>query len=268
MLETYKNIYLVDLIRYLIFAGGAFLVFWIIGKPWLKQYFIQSKFPNNKKLIEEFIYSMSTIVIFSVIAFSVYSAKMAGYTFMYNEISDYGNWWFYTSFLVTIIVHDFYFYWTHRLMHHKSIYKYVHKVHHKFSNPSPWAASAFHPFEAIIEAGILPLLIFTIPLHQNVTMAFLIYMIARNVLGHLGFELFPKGFASNKWLNWHTTSTHHNMHHKYFDCNYGFYFTWWDNWLKTTHHNYENEFDTAAAGSITKKEVEKHSVIPVTEGTY
>jgi uncharacterized protein (DUF2147 family) len=86
------------------------------------------------------------------------------------------------------------------------------------------------------------------PLHQTITMAFLIYMISRNVLAHLGFELFPKGFAGNKLFNWHTTATHHNMHHKYFDCNYGFYFTWWDNWLKTTHRNYEVEFEKAASG--------------------
>ena len=248
MIETYKNIYLVDLIRYLIFAGGAFLIFWIIGKPWLKQFFIQFEFPKRKKLWEEFAYSMSTVVIFSIIGFSVYSAKLAGYTLMYDEVADYGDWWFYSSFLISVVLHDLYFYWTHRFMHHKSIYKHVHKVHHKFTNPSPWAAYAFHPFEAVIEAGILPLLIFTMPLHQTITMAFLIYMILRNVLAHLGFELFPKGFAANKWWNWHTTATHHNMHHKYFDCNYGFYFTWWDNLLNTTHNNYGTEFDQAASG--------------------
>lgn len=248
MLETYKHIFLTDLFRYLIFAGGAFLIFWIIGKPFLKQFSIQNQFPKNKKLWEEFGYSISTVIIFSMIGFGIFSAKQAGYTFIYEDKMEFGSLWLYASFFVSVIAHDFYFYLTHRLMHHKKIYKHVHKVHHKFTNPSPWAAYAFHPIEAVIEAGILPLLVFIIPLHEIVIVSFLIYMISRNVLAHLGFELFPKGFAANKWWNWHTTATHHNMHHKYFDCNYGFYFTWWDNLLKTTHEKYETEFDQAASG--------------------
>lgn len=242
-----------DLSRYLIFAGGAFLSFWVIGKPLLKRYFIQNTFPKRKKLLEEFGYSMSTVIIFSIVGFCVHIAKTAGLTKIYSATTDYPEWWLYVSFPVAILIHDLYFYWTHRLMHHKNVYKYVHKVHHKFTNPSPWAAYAFHPIEAVFEAGIFPILVFTLPLHMSIIITFLIYMITRNVLGHLGFELFPKGFASNKWWNWHTTSTHHNMHHKYFNCNYGLYFAWWDDWFGTTHKNYEKEFDEAASGNKSVK---------------
>lgn len=248
MLETYKNVYITDLLRYLIVAGGAFLLFWVIGKQYLKQYFIQNKFPKNKKLREEFSFSMSTIIIFATVGFGIDTALKAGYTNLYFEVSDYSNWWFFSSFIIAVVMHDTYFYWTHRWMHHPKIYEHVHKVHHKFTNPSPWAAYAFHPFEAVIEAGIMPLIVFTIPVHLYIVIAFMIYMISRNVMGHLGFELFPKGFATNKLLNWHSTSTHHNMHHEYFNCNYGFYFTWWDNWMNTTHDNYEVAFDEAASG--------------------
>ena len=54
-----------------------------------------------------------------------------------------------------ILLHDTYFYWAHRAMHHPKIYRHVHLVHHLSQNPSPWAAFAFHPFEAVIEAGIV-----------------------------------------------------------------------------------------------------------------
>ena len=56
-----------------------------------------------------------------------------------------------------------------------------------------------------------------------------------NVLGHLGFELYPKGFTTH-WLGkWNNTSTHHNMHHKYYNCNYGLYFNIWDRIMGTNH---------------------------------
>jgi sterol desaturase/sphingolipid hydroxylase (fatty acid hydroxylase superfamily) len=72
-------------------------------------------------------------------------------------------------------------------------------------------------------------------------------MILRNVMGHLGYELFPKGFTKNKWLKWHTTTTHHSMHHEFFNCNYGLYFSFWDNWMKTEHKDYNENFDTVTS---------------------
>jgi sterol desaturase/sphingolipid hydroxylase (fatty acid hydroxylase superfamily) len=88
--------------------------------------------------------------------------------------------------------HDAYFYWALRLMHHPKIFKHVHLVHHRSTNPSPWAAYSFHPIEAVLEAGIFPLIVFTIPMHSLALVTVLIYMITRNVLGHLGMEILPK----------------------------------------------------------------------------
>ena len=142
-----------------------------------------------------------------------------------------------------VLAHDAYFYFAHRLMHHPKIFKHVHLVHHKSTNPSPWAAYSFHPLEAIVEAGIFPLIVFTIPVHSLVLVLFLVFMITRNVLGHLGMEILPKWFVKNKFLNWNTTTTHHDMHHKNFHTNYGLYFTWWDNLLGTTDKEYIETFE-------------------------
>ena len=93
----------------------------------------------------------------------------------------------------------------------------VHLVHHKSTNPSPWTAYAFHPFEAIIEVGIHPFLAFTIPLYAPALGMFFLFQILYNVYGHLGFEIYPKGFHKH-WLGkWINTSVAHNLHHKKFD---------------------------------------------------
>lgn len=70
-------------------------------------------------------------------------------------MSDYGWIYYFAAFPIMFVIHDTYFYWTHRIMHHKSVFNVMHLVHHKSTNPSPWAAYAFHPLEAIVEVGIL-----------------------------------------------------------------------------------------------------------------
>jgi sterol desaturase/sphingolipid hydroxylase (fatty acid hydroxylase superfamily) len=127
-------------------------------------------------------------------------------------------------------------------MHWKKIFPFVHHIHHRSHNPTPLAAFSFHPLEAFIEIGILPLIAFTLPVHRAVIGLFSLYMIVMNVIGHLGFELFPIWFLKNKVSRWLNTSTHHNMHHHYGRGNYSVYFNVWDRLFHTNHPDYEKEF--------------------------
>ncbi len=36
--------------------------------------------------------------------------------------------------LISMVAEDFLFYWIHRLMHHRLLYKYIHKQHHRYKN--------------------------------------------------------------------------------------------------------------------------------------
>lgn len=242
-LDLYAHILLVDFLRYFLAAGTAYLIFWVVFKNRWKRRIIQRKLPQLKKMWFEFRYSMSTVLIFSGVGFCIVTLKNQGYTLIYGNISDWGWAWMFASFALMILLHDAWFYWTHRLMHHPKIFRHVHLVHHRSTNPSPWAAYSFHPIEAVVEAGIFPLIVFTIPAHEITLLAFLLYMITRNVLGHLGIEFLPAWFVKNRWINWHTTTTHHDLHHKYFNSNYGLYFTWWDKWFCTEHPHYQEVFE-------------------------
>ncbi len=243
LFDVFTRILINDFLRYFITAGIAFLIFWIFLRERLQHRFIQKKFPKTKRLWFEFRYSMSTVLIFALNGAMIFALKNTGFTLIYADISTYG--WAYAvlSFVLSLVYHDTYFYWTHRFMHLPRIYPHVHKVHHRSTNPSPWAAYSFHPYEAIIQALGFTMMLFIIPLHPLVLFLFLLNMITRDVLGHIGFELFPKGFTRQCLLNWNTTSTHHNLHHRYFKYNYGLYFSWWDNLMDTTHPAYHNTFD-------------------------
>jgi len=230
-------------LRYVLFAGIAYLVFWKKWKDKFSHRIIQGKLSDFSKIKNEIFYSLTTMIVFGIVGVGIYAAKKAGHTYIYDNIHERSWGYFIFSVIAMIVIHDAYFYFAHRLMHHKKIFKHVHLVHHQSTNPSPWAAFSFHPYEAVLEAGIVPLIISFMPVHSLAILMFLLYMTFLNVLGHLAFETFPKGFVSSYFTNWHNTTTHHNMHHKFFNCNYGLYFNWWDKIFKTNHKDYAIQFE-------------------------
>ncbi len=247
--------------RYLIFTGTFYLFFyvWKNKKYWAAK--IQQRYPENKFIFNEMKNSFISILIFGAVILLVLWAGNNDLTLAYKQINRYGYAYYAISIVLMVILHDTYFYWTHRLMHWKPLFKIAHKTHHLSTNPTPFAAYAFHPIEAIIEVGIIPLIAFTIPYHVTALLIFTLYSLLVNVIGHLGFELFPKGFATNKIFKWHNTSTHHNMHHRLLKCNYGFYFNFWDRIMHTNHQDYESSFDLVVENRINDKIKSKETVI-------
>lgn len=232
-------------LRYFMVAGIFFAIFYVVRKKFWTHRRIQNRAHKDGQYRQEIKYSLSTMFIFSVIAIGILAFKE--HTFMYHTISDYGWGYLLVSFPVVLVVHDAYFYWMHRLMHHPRLYRIIHRTHHLSHNPSPWAAFSFHPIEAVVEAGIFPLLVFTMPLHPLVIFSFLLFMMVLNVIGHLGYEIYPKNWTRHWFGRWQNTSTHHNMHHELVKGNYGLYFNWWDKWMGTNHVDYQERFDEVKA---------------------
>ncbi len=235
-------IYMLITLRYLVIAGFAFVVFYVWKKnPWRDRK-IQTRPSKSSQYRKEIYYSLSTFVIFTATALMIIYLTRKGYTQIYDSVAEYGWGYFLISIIIMVFLHDTYFYWTHRWMHHPRIFRHVHLVHHLSNNPSPWAAFSFHPIEAVIEAAILPLIVFLLPVHPVAIFLFLLFMILFNVLGHLGYEIFPRQFIQSLWGKFFNSSTHHNMHHKYFKYNFGLYFNLWDRWRQTNHPQYESHF--------------------------
>lgn len=240
---SYWSILTVVFLRYLFIALAAFLVFYVFRKN--VQRHIQKRFPAKADYYREIGYSVLTSFIFAGVGYLVFGTEFRNYTQVYTRISDYGILYFILSIGLMLLLHDTYFYWTHYLMHHKRFYRYVHKVHHLSTNPSPWAALAFHPFEAVVEAGIVVVIAMVMPAHPIAIGLFLLVMMFINVYGHLGYELYPAGFSKTRIGRWINTSVNHNMHHQYARSNYGLYFLFWDRWMNTLHPDYDQRFEQA-----------------------
>jgi sterol desaturase/sphingolipid hydroxylase (fatty acid hydroxylase superfamily) len=230
--------------RYYLIAGAVFFLFYVVLKNKILHKKIQSLFPKNTDYLREIFYSTITILIFGFIPlFFIANPAMRSHTTLYDNISDYGWFYYFLAYPIMFIMHDTYFYWTHRIMHHKTLFNTMHLVHHKSTNPSPWAAYAFHPLESIVEVGIFVVFLFTLPVHTTHVIIFFLLSIMYNIYGHLGWELYPKGFSKSLIGKWINTSVNHNQHHKYFKGNYGLYFLFWDRIMGTIRADYDEAFE-------------------------
>lgn len=256
------------LARYLIFAGGAYLIYYVLKRQkWLVAK-IQNHWPERKQILTEIKYSLLTFFVFASVAVLIRMAINSEllHTKVYRTFSEHSLGYYIATTIFVILFHDTYFYWMHRLMHHPLFYERIHKVHHLSKDPTPWAAFAFHPLEAIIEIGFVPILIFTIPLHFTSLLFLSIWQIVFNVMGHLGFETFPARALQHPLLRWLNTSTNHNMHHKYVRCNYSLYFSLWDTLMRTHHAKYEQTFaEVTTRRDAARKAVEQGEERQVSE---
>ncbi len=240
---AYLEIASIIIFRYILIAGIAFLFFYILlFKKNIKNK-IQERKANKKDFFREFGHSVMSSAVFALTSFTILFTPLAEYTLVYKDIGAYPIWYFFLSIFLALVIHDTYFYWMHRTLHHKKLYKTMHLVHHKSVNPSPWAAYSFHFTEAITESMIAPIIFFILPIHPIAFMIFTLISLMINVYGHLGFEIMPKWFRHTPLFEVINTSVHHNLHHSKFNGNYGLYFRFWDRIMKTEMPNYVEEYD-------------------------
>src|SRR5688572_29840149 len=153
--------------KYFLIAGPAFLIFYVFLKKKISYKKIQPAFPKKKDYWREILFSTLSIIIFSFPPlFMLYSDSIRPHTTFYTDIREYSLLYAILAFPLMLLIHDTYFYWLHRLMHHPKLFRLFHLVHHKSNNPSPWAAYSFHPLEAMVESLIFVLFLFTIPVHS------------------------------------------------------------------------------------------------------
>lgn len=232
--------------RYLLFAGIPFIFFYKWKRDKLKSKRIQKYFPKKEKIFSEIKNSFITTIIFTAFAWIIYLLKINGYTKIYQDIDTYGIPYFTVSIVVMLLLHDTYFYWMHRAVHHPKLFGLFHKTHHLSRNPTPFASFSFDVAEAFAEILIFPILVLLFPVHPLALVIVFNISLIFNVMGHLGYEFLPSWFVTHPILKWINTSTHHNMHHKLANANYGLYFNFWDAWLGTNHKNYVKTFTKLA----------------------
>src|SRR4051794_15831048 len=154
-----------ELFWYVLLASAVWLFFYVAFRATFRHRRISLQDPTAAQVWREVAHSLRSLALVGAVTLAVVFAALGGWTRLYGRVSDYGWVWFVLSIGVMVVMHDTYFYWTHRLMHHRRLFKLFHRTHHLSTSPTPWAAYAFGPLEAFVQAGIRPPIAFTGPAH-------------------------------------------------------------------------------------------------------
>lgn len=180
--------------------------------------------------------SMPFLAIFTAPCFL---AEVRGYGKLYDAPSDapfalYN----YLQIPLFICFTDLCIYWIHRGLHHPRIYKTLHKPHHKWIMPTPYASHAFHPVDGFAQSVPYHIFPFIFPLQKFAYVALFIFINVWTIF----IREPPQSFRITCLLTCICTddgeyvanssiingAACHSMHHLYFNYNYGQFTTVWD----------------------------------------
>lgn len=131
--------------------------------------------------------------------------------FMSDE-QAFSNPWNMTMFIFAFfwvpLYREFHFYFAHRFIHIKALYKYIHSLHHRNTDIEPFSGLCMHPVEHLYYYSCVgpSLLVFASPF------AFMwnaVHLPISPAASHSGWE---DHFQSDQY---------HYLHHRFFECNYG-----------------------------------------------
>jgi len=178
------------------------------------------KFLKNQ-VRQEIEYAVKALPMMGVLTVPWIWGEIKGYSKLYENSSLYGG-WPYMIFSIGLFVFttDFMIYWVHRYLHHPFIYKWLHKPHHKMIVPTPFASHALHPLDGFLQSLPYHIFVYIIPMQKW------LYIIMYILVNFWAVSIHDGNFMVRSTII--NSSAHHDVHHLYFNYNYGQYFTLWD----------------------------------------
>nr|XP_054767253.1 methylsterol monooxygenase 1-like [Lytechinus pictus] len=124
-----------------------------------------------------------------------------------------------------LVIEDTWHYFSHRLLHHKSIYKYVHKVHHTWQAPHGMVAECVHPIETILlgVGNMWGVLFFGT--HFILLWAWMFVRLLEVIDVHSGYNV---PLNPLHMFPYYGGAKFHDFHHMNLKGNYAPTFIWWD----------------------------------------
>ena len=230
------EIYLRNLFLIISIAGSIHLYFYTFIKQETNLKFDKRMMAKNNKIFKFNNQVFDNIYYTIFYGLTIWTLNEVFFIWLFaNEYISNSFWneniiWNILIILIIPIWHSFHFYWIHRFMHIKFIYRKIHLVHHRNINIGPWSGMSFHPVEQIIylSSVFIHLIILSNPFHIIYHMQYLIF---NAVIAHSGFE----GLLIKNKNKLNLGRFHHQLHHRFVECNYGNAEMPWDKWFGTFH---------------------------------
>lgn len=165
--------------------------------------------------------TMVSMPLMSLCTMPLMLAEVRGYSKLYDAPDEAPfesySW---IQFPFFILFTDFCIYWIHRWLHLPGVYKRLHKPHHKWIMPTPYASHAFHPLDGFGQSLPYHAFPFFFPLQKLAYVFLFVFVNFWTILIHDG-----EFVSDNPVVN---GAACHSIHHLAFNYNYGQYTTLWD----------------------------------------
>lgn len=184
-----------------------------------KNYFKAYKIQDKKSL------SLSHTSNIILVNFSLIAYILPSFIALYFSIYNHNKIKIYQirDLVCTALLDDFYFYWFHRFLHTKFMYKHIHSIHHQARAPKILDYLYAHLFELIFGSLGILICVLTFNLDFTTTFIFTIFRHIHEAHIHCGynFTFLPK-------IPFMTSTLNHDKHHLNVICNYSNSFIIWD----------------------------------------
>ncbi|RUS78846.1 hypothetical protein EGW08_013388 [Elysia chlorotica] len=208
--------------------GGYLLYFIVAGLSYV--FIFDHKLMTHPQILQNQIRKEITVAVLSVPLMSIptvaiFFAEVRGYSKLYDNVADtrLGMAGVFLSMFTFIAFTDMCIYWIHRFLHHRLVYRHLHKLHHKWKVPTPFASHAFHPADGFLQSLPYHMYPFIFPLHKLTYLGLFVFVNIWTVSIHDGDYRVPE--TLQPLIN---GSAHHTDHHLLYNYNYGQFFTLWD----------------------------------------
>ncbi|KAK0711625.1 hypothetical protein B0H67DRAFT_493504 [Lasiosphaeris hirsuta] len=243
---------------------SLFLILWLFG---LLVYYVfatlsyifvfDKKTLSHPKFLKNQIYleikqTNQALPVMAFLTFPALLLEVRGYSKVYDTTADGpGLWYDFFQFPLFLVFTDLFIYLIHRGLHHPLVYKTLHKPHHKWIMPTPFASHAFHPLDGFAQSVPYHVFPFLFPVQKLALVGMFVFVNFWTIMIHDGEYV-----ANNPIIN---GAACHSIHHFAFNYNYGQYTTLWDR-LGGSYRRPEEEMFKKNS-KMSKKQWEKQSKI-------
>lgn len=207
------------------FVAFAAPLTWLAWRDpdWARPYRLQSRAPREQQLVGASIrwFLLNNLCLGAATVASWPVLRLSGV-----HAGPLPAWWIVAGQVVFFVyLDDFLYYWFHRAMHCRRLYKHVHSWHHRIV--TPWAVTGhyMHPLEYVVTGSIALVGPLLLGAHVVVLWTWFAFRQWEAAEGHCGYD-FP--WSPTQVFPGTDGARHHDFHHARVRGNYAGFFPIWD----------------------------------------
>jgi Delta7-sterol 5-desaturase len=143
-----------------------------------------------RQIKQEIHQSLKSMPVMALLTMPIFLAEIQGWTKLYDFSSSSSDGYFYIpkhiytylQYPLFIMFTDSGIYWIHRGLHHPSVYRFIHKRHHKWVVPTPYASYAFNPVDGWLQSLPYHIFPFLFPLQKVAYLGLFVFVTLWTVL--------------------------------------------------------------------------------------